>query len=174
VLGQHVIVGRIPAGGKRRTVALPAVHNDVVTPVEVDEKPALLDLTDLTLAERHERLVDLVRQQLAEILRFDSVARVERKHRLMDMGLDSLMAIELRNRLSKALGAKNPLSATLVFDYPTMDALADYLEKDVLGFEAPAPEASTAHDTTSARAEELQQMDDDQVEAMLMEKLRSL
>ncbi len=174
VLGQHVIVGRIPAGGKRRSVALPAVHNDVVTPVEVDEKPALLDLTDLTPAERHERLVDLVRQQLAEILRFDSVARVERKHRLMDMGLDSLMAIELRNRLSKALGAKNPLSATLVFDYPTMDALADYLEKDVLGLEEAAPAAITAPDRTSGRAEELQQMDDDQVEAMLMEKLRSL
>jgi acyl transferase domain-containing protein/SAM-dependent methyltransferase/acyl carrier protein len=173
VLGQDVIVGRVPAGGTRRKATLPVANRTVAEEKREEPTPALINLADLGAAERHETLVDTVRLQLAEVLRFDSVSRVDRKQRFMDMGLDSLMAIELRNRLGKALGAERPLSATLVFDYPTMDALADYLEKDILGFEeAAAPNDPAAE--RAGRAEELQQMDDEEVEAMLMAKLRSL
>ena len=48
-----------------------------------------------------------------------------RRRPLGTMGLDSLMAIELRNRLTSLLG--RPLSATLTFNYPTVEALAAFL-----------------------------------------------
>ena len=44
---------------------------------------------------------------------------------LQELGLDSLMALELRNFLAQAVG--QPLSATLLFDYPTIQGLSSYL-----------------------------------------------
>jgi hypothetical protein len=55
----------------------------------------------------------------------------------MEMGLDSLMAVELRNRLRAGLGVETSLPATLVFDYPTVNALTDYLAREILGLDAP-------------------------------------
>ncbi len=46
------------------------------------------------------------------------------------MGMDSLMAVELSNRLKALLGQTLP--TTLAFEYPTIHAIADYLEQNVL------------------------------------------
>jgi hypothetical protein len=45
----------------------------------------------------------------------------------MDLGMDSLMAVQLRNALSTALALQSPLPSTLMFDYPTINAIANYL-----------------------------------------------
>ncbi len=52
---------------------------------------------------------------------------------LNELGLDSLMAIELCNGLGNALGRTLP--ATLLYDYPTVEVLARYLSRSVLGLE---------------------------------------
>jgi acyl carrier protein len=49
---------------------------------------------------------------------------------LGELGLDSLLAVELRNTLSSAVG--QPLPATLLFDYPTIDSICDYFVSNVL------------------------------------------
>lgn len=54
---------------------------------------------------------------------------------LPDQGLDSLMAVELRNKIGIAVGSELPVS--LFFDYPTLEKLAVYLLEDVMG-SAPA------------------------------------
>ena len=51
------------------------------------------------------------------------------------------MAVELRNLLGSGLELKKNLPATLLFDYPTLDAVVDYLAREVLGWEKPASEA---------------------------------
>jgi acyl carrier protein len=62
--------------------------------------------------------------------------------RFLDLGTDSLMAIELRNRLHSQFGGKFTINATAVFDYPTLGGLAEYLVAQLPDAEAPeAPEA---------------------------------
>ena len=62
--------------------------------------------------------------EVAPVLRV-VVQRLDRQQPLKAMGLDSLMALELRNRLEHATGLT--LSATIVWNYPTVTVLADHL-----------------------------------------------
>ena len=69
-----------------------------------------------------------------------SVGRIDARKALGNMGLNSLMAIELRNRLEVALGRS--LSATLAWNHPTIEAIVDFLAADEPGVrpgEAPTP-----------------------------------
>jgi acyl transferase domain-containing protein/NADPH:quinone reductase-like Zn-dependent oxidoreductase/NAD(P)-dependent dehydrogenase (short-subunit alcohol dehydrogenase family)/acyl carrier protein len=75
--------------------------------------------------ERRDALTMWLRQQVAAVLRLDA-ERIPVDKTLRSLGLDSLMALELRNRLERHLGLK--LSATLVWNYPTVSAVAALLE----------------------------------------------
>ncbi len=96
---------------------------------------------------------------------------------LNELGLDSLMAIELRNKLSSAVGQTLP--ATILFDYPTIAGLTDYLAREVLHLETQEVEGigSQATTTTHTTDEEdtllvdLQQLPEDEVEKLLAEEL---
>jgi acyl carrier protein len=60
--------------------------------------------------------------------------------RFLDLGTDSLMAVELRNRLHSQFGGAFTINATAVFDYPTIGGLAEYLV-------AQLPESESAEPT---------------------------
>jgi NAD(P)-dependent dehydrogenase (short-subunit alcohol dehydrogenase family) len=80
-------------------------------------------------ARRRTILVEFLRAEVAAILGLDaSGPYLDERQPLLKMGMDSLMTVEFRNRLAAALG--RPLSATLVFDHPTIGALADFLSPD--------------------------------------------
>jgi myxalamid-type polyketide synthase MxaB len=82
---------------------------------------------------RRARLVDHVRRQIAKVLALDAPGDIKVRQRLFDLGLDSLMALQVRNRLAESLG--RALRATLLFDYPTVEALVEHLARDVLSLE---------------------------------------
>ncbi|PTL76610.1 polyketide synthase [Vitiosangium sp. GDMCC 1.1324] len=83
---------------------------------------------------------------MARVLRLEA-SKIDRMEAFTNMGLDSLMSLELRNKLESSLGLK--LSATLLFTYPNLAALAEYL----LGKIAASEEASTSTATqTEQRA----------------------
>ena len=84
-------------------------------------------------SERREMLVGHVRSQVAEVLGFSSALDVDLTKGFFDLGIDSLTAVELRNRLQKNLSCNLP--STLTFKYPTTDALVDYLFELLLGLE---------------------------------------
>ncbi|MFG7940504.1 SDR family NAD(P)-dependent oxidoreductase [Streptomyces cacaoi] len=80
-------------------------------------------LADRDEEERYTLALALVRDTIGEVLNLRGPVDPERG--LMDLGFDSLTALELRERLSAATGER--LAPTLVFDHPTPSALARHL-----------------------------------------------
>ncbi|MFF9581401.1 SDR family NAD(P)-dependent oxidoreductase [Streptomyces achromogenes] len=106
-------------------------------------------LAALGAEERAEALLHTVRAHVAAVLGHADPGGVDTDRAFKDLGFDSLAAIELRNSLSAELGRR--LSATLVFDHPSPDALAAHL--GTLVGDAPAA-ARGARRTPAARAGE--------------------
>ncbi|MBZ0297821.1 MAG: SDR family NAD(P)-dependent oxidoreductase, partial [Anaerolineae bacterium] len=84
-------------------------------------------LVEMTPANRQSMLTEFVREQVAYVLGAPSAQVVDERTPMNSLGLDSLMAVELRNRLTSGLQLERPLPATLVFDYPTVLAITDFL-----------------------------------------------
>ena len=82
-------------------------------------------LSALSPSEREAALLAWVREEVAVVLGLAGPSVVPADRPLKELGLDSLMAVELRNRL--AARAQTTLPATLAFDYPTPKAIAELL-----------------------------------------------
>ncbi|MCY1057569.1 type I polyketide synthase [Nannocystis sp. SCPEA4] len=95
---------------------------------------------------RRSALLRPVRAEIAGVLGLGDGDPLPPRQGLFDLGLDSMMAVELRQRLERRFGVR--LAATLVFEHPTLDNLAGHIA-DALGALEPAtaPTVSTiAHD----------------------------
>jgi acyl transferase domain-containing protein len=120
-------------------------------------------------------LRDHVRRLTVKVLGVQRTDDLDVTEPLRQLGLDSLMAVELRNLLGKAVG--RTLSATLTFDHPSVAALAEYLAQDVLadlmvegGAEkaSPAAAAPVPEDTT------FDDLSEDELALQLMRRLDGL
>ncbi|RKN37309.1 type I polyketide synthase, partial [Micromonospora endolithica] len=95
-------------------------------------------LTALPAAEQAGHLLRLVRDRAAAVLGHATGEAVGAASPFQQLGMDSLTAIELRNQLHAATGLTLP--TTLVFDYPTAEAVAGYLRTQIFGEQNPIPQ----------------------------------
>ncbi|MGV0810959.1 type I polyketide synthase [Mycolicibacterium boenickei] len=107
-------------------------------------------LASAPVQQRKKLLTDYLRDSVAEVTRVDS-AEIREDAGFFDLGMDSLMAVELRRRIEQGVGHEIPV--TLVMDHPRLSDVADYLLVEVLGLNvqtaakaAPAPVATGTND----------------------------
>nr|WP_196777918.1 type I polyketide synthase [Lentzea aerocolonigenes] len=97
----------------------------------VNEPVLKQTLAKLPEYERHGALLALVREKAALVLGHNGTEAIEPDVPFRDLGFDSLTAVDLRNQIQAESGLK--LSATLVFDYPTPNELAEHLLTELVG-----------------------------------------
>ncbi|MFI6230380.1 acyl carrier protein [Micromonospora echinospora] len=126
-----------------------------------------------------------VRQEASRVLRL-APARIGVDTPLRSLGFDSLMSLELRNRLEAGLGI--PLSSTVLWNYPTIEVLVPYLaERMAIPLDPPVvpedPDSAVAGPAVSGPAGDLGDLpvDDDlgglsvdDLEALLVQELNDL
>ncbi len=116
--------------------SLDVVASSINKEFDVIEKQVFLDRKVL-LATPPEKRQGLLKSHLetliSNILKVDP-SQLDWEQPLTSMGLDSLMGIELNALLEQSLGCS--LRSTLILDYPTVEGLVNYLEKEVISPES--------------------------------------
>ncbi len=117
------------------------------TPVAQAEHGWIDELRAAYPDERRRLLTEMIGEEVARVLNVDADELRDPYAGLMDLGLDSLMAVELRTALTERLRLARTLPATLVMDHPSMHAIAVFLERVLLDAPAAASAAApaTAH-----------------------------
>ncbi len=114
----------------------PSFLGELLSSDEDDDAAGLdaltIDVVELRSADSESRvevLMSYVQNQLQSILRLPSLPT--RNVGFFDLGMDSLMAVELRNRLIRAFEGELTISRTIVFDHPDVEALATFLSNEL-------------------------------------------
>ena len=156
-------------------------------PVTATHKSALDDHAVVTFAQRIaaaparlrlDLLIEHVQQEVARVLALPDKAPVAPTVGLFDLGMDSLMAVELKRRLERSVGF--PLPSTLTFNYPNACALAGFLESQIMA--APRPphsgntparsaDTETVPATVPADLQSLDELSEEELEMRLKSRL---
>jgi len=137
--------------------------------VKATQSPALCEqLRQASPGNRRAMLETHVREQVIRVLGLKPSFKLDLNQGLATMGMDSLMTIELKNRLQASVGKTLP--STIVFDHPTVAALAEFLEKQVL-MPGHSQRRDDAVRAPQAEDDGLEHLSDDEAEAILMKEL---
>ncbi|WNG36081.1 acyltransferase domain-containing protein [Archangium violaceum] len=122
-------------------------------------------------ARRRSVLLAEVCAEVAGVLGFDPSAPLETRLGFFKMGMDSLTAMKLRKRLEAGLGRSLP--PTLVFEYPNIESLTDFLGRELV-IHAAAPEVATAGAIPNDTPDELEGLPEDELIALFDREMAAL
>ncbi|MEM9218999.1 MAG: amino acid adenylation domain-containing protein [Cyanobacteria bacterium P01_F01_bin.150] len=83
------------------------------------------ELETLNIEQQQGCLANFIHDRVADVLGYETVGAIAHSDNLVDLGLDSLLSLELRNSLQTHLGCR--LTSTFVFEYPTITSLANFV-----------------------------------------------
>nr|WP_298163868.1 type I polyketide synthase [uncultured Pseudomonas sp.] len=109
--------------------------------------------------ERQRLLVELLTARVRTAMELEDDAYIDADSQLQSLGMDSLIAVDLRNHLNNITGLK--LSATLLFDYPTINAIAEHLLQQLF------PVTQVAADEPAAVPPEWADLNEEKLDAFL-------
>ena len=141
-----------------------------------EQSPKAVDLRDRLsrVAEnRRPAVVEAeVRALALRVLALDPKSAIDPREPLNALGLDSLMAVELRNAIAKLV--ERTLPATLLFKYPTIAALTGYLATEVLGLGRPEEGELKGPSLDDSESAAVMDLDEDEAKRLLAEELAAL
>jgi acyl carrier protein len=130
----------------------------------------LQQLSEASESDRYNLLTVFLQKEVGAVLGLKA-SRLPDLHRgFFDLGMDSLMVVELIKRLETAFATS--LSATLMFELPTIKNLVDYIGKKVLGWNTTTTEPEVEEPTMDLA--ELQQLSETELEASIAAQLAQL
>ncbi|WP_239485298.1 type I polyketide synthase [Micromonospora humidisoli] len=92
------------------------------------------ELMSLPRSDRDAAIRSLLRAKVAAVLHFDSLDDIEADARFVELGLDSLAAVELKNALESVF--RVPLPTSILFDYPAVGTLAEFIGQQLASVES--------------------------------------
>ncbi len=138
---------------------LPTSHSGDLyrSPLPSAPRPVLPPLVELTQSAagsaRRDLVIEHVRQKAAKVINAPDPHALDIHQGLFEMGLDSLMSVELKSSLEASVGAALP--STLTFNYPTIAELARYLDESILPKPQETKEAAATEQTAGRSAQEV-------------------
>jgi len=159
------------------SAALRNLLSELVTPAaaragtsagSTDRRDLAAEILAAPAPRRRALVATRVRELVVRTLGLPTEFALDPRQGLRNVGLDSLMAVELRNSLQRILG--RPLPSTLLFDFPTVESLSGYLLDAVL--ETPEKEdgRSMVHDGRGSEGE----ISEDEAEDLLKAELAQI
>jgi acyl carrier protein len=162
---------------RRQHAGIPTLLSDLATAAVRSESSPVVEtiraqVEQAPLSQRRGLLLTHVRERLGHVLRLDPRRTIDPRQPLTEIGLDSLMAVELRNSLVASTGAQ--LSPTLLFDYPTLEALVEHMLADHIA-SSPSSRPEVRRDefeaARSATMHQLERLSEDEAEQLLLAEL---
>ncbi|HTD56120.1 MAG TPA: SDR family NAD(P)-dependent oxidoreductase, partial [Silvibacterium sp.] len=154
----------------RGTQGVPAIPMGNMSPSAA--APALEDIQSMPAAMREAALMRTIAEIVRRTLGLHLGEEIDPDMALGDLGMDSLLAIELRNGLSGVF--QRQLPPTILFDYPTLRALTRYLNDGLASSHNERPSAAPPMQITAAGdeiehpldiLETIERMSDEEVES---------
>jgi NADPH:quinone reductase-like Zn-dependent oxidoreductase/acyl carrier protein len=173
------VLGRYPQGAEPPLLAALAGEQRAAAEPSKEWLELVARLKEAPPAERVDVLMAHIQKEAQAVLGMDVSRTLDPHTPLNELGFDSLTAVELSNRFTNASGIS--LSLTLLFDYPTLEAMSTHIVRDVLkldigeapasrprGAEREAPQGDV-EELTSMLLESIGQMSDEDVERRVKE-----
>lgn len=153
----------------------PPIEGETKTPSQGSTPSLLKQIEAAATIEMRPILREFIRAQVAEILGFKQPDGVMLDEGFFKMGMDSVMTVQLRNRLETSLG--HSLPPTLAFEYPTVNALTDFVADKVIKLEdgVATPELNSLREDAKPVSEiEQEELSEEELVNLLAEKLEEM
>lgn len=156
-------------------IKVPLLENLVSTKSRLEEKPVRvveLDLEVLRAVSQSDAksiLIDRLQQVFKRILKMEKPPGSSQN--FFELGMDSLMAIELSNNLQHLIGKSVALSQTILFDKTTIDELTEYLYECISGNPEPQENLDTLLSEDERLLSNIDDLSEDEIDALLEKTL---